>query len=71
MGIGFYHRILSLVQNMQTLGQLFEPLYVVPCYFMSIATAGMPFPRCFYLHDTIFTYFTLLLLGTVLGMPGL
>ena len=45
--------------------------YVVPHYFMSIATAGMPFPRYFYPHDTIFTYFTLPLLGTVLGMPGL
>ena len=28
MGLGSYHRVLSLVQNMQTLGQLFEPLYV-------------------------------------------
>ena len=27
MGLGSYHRVLSLVQNMQTLGQLFEPLY--------------------------------------------
>ena len=28
MGLGSYYRVLSLVQNMQTLGQLFEPLYV-------------------------------------------
>ena len=27
MKLGFYRRVLSLVQNMQTLGQLFEPLY--------------------------------------------
>ena len=28
MGLGSYHRVLCLVQNMQTLGQLFEPLYL-------------------------------------------
>ena len=28
MGLGSYRRVLSLVQNMQTLGQLFEPLYL-------------------------------------------
>ena len=28
MGLGSYCRVLSLVQNMQTLGQLFEPLYL-------------------------------------------
>ena len=28
MGLGSYCRVLSLVQNMQTLGQLFEPLYI-------------------------------------------
>ena len=31
MGLGSYHRVLSLVQNMQTLGQLFEPLYFGLC----------------------------------------
>ena len=39
--------------------------YLVPCYFMSIATAETPFPRCFYLHNTIFTYFTLLYAWTI------
>ena len=29
MGLGSYCRVLSLVQNMQTLGRLFEPLYMM------------------------------------------
>ena len=69
MGLGSYHRVLSLVQNMQTLGQLFEPLYVSyvmilflgsTLFLISSFHAMSPFPGslCYAYHHY------LLILGT-------
>ena len=41
MRLGSYHRVLSLVQNMQTLGQFFKPLYMLVLNLPILSRAGI------------------------------
>ena len=47
MRLGSYHRVLSLVQNMQTLGQFFAPLYL-------ISTGHVIVNICLFMCSTVF-----------------